>query len=59
MLIYSGSAGDAEADALDIPTTHSQMERAAAGLVQIVDVAHRRMAAFFSCQQHRIQLIVP
>lgn len=59
LLIYSGSGGDTEADALDIPTTHSQMERAAVGLVQIVDVAHRRVAVFFSCRQHRIQLIVP
>lgn len=50
LLINFGSVCDAEIDGVNVAATHSQVERTAFGLVQIVDVDASLVAKFLPCQ---------
>lgn len=50
LLVNFGSICDAEIDGLNVPAAHSQVERTAFGLVQIVDVHLSLAAKLYPCQ---------
>lgn len=50
LLVNFGSICDAETDGLNVPTTHSQVEGTAFGLVQKVDVRVSLVAKLHPCQ---------
>lgn len=50
LLVNFGSICDAEIDGVDIAATHSQVERTASGLVQVVDVQASLVAIFLPWQ---------
>lgn len=49
-----GAHRDAETDGLKVPAAHGQVQRAALGLVQVVNVRVHRVSILLSCSSDRL-----